>query len=185
MLKNLGKNIRSLRKAKGITLIEMGKKTGIAQATLSRIETGTMIGTVESHMLIAEVLGLSISELYEGLDRRIGEVTHWRRDSSGKLTHHTRDVQIELLTQESSRKKIAPYRMKFQAGGKTETQQEERGVEKFLLALKGDLKVVLAGQDYFLRENETLYFDASLPHCVINENSSPAEVFVAVSPPKI
>ena len=36
-------------KDKKITLIELAKITGIAQATLSRMETGRMLGTVKSH----------------------------------------------------------------------------------------------------------------------------------------
>ena len=48
MLK-IGNKIRELRKKKEITLIEFSKMTGVAQATLSRIETGDMPGTIECH----------------------------------------------------------------------------------------------------------------------------------------
>lgn len=41
----IGKRIREARKAKKITLVELSNLTGVAQATLSRIETGVMTGT--------------------------------------------------------------------------------------------------------------------------------------------
>ncbi len=49
----VGNRVREIRKAKKVTLVELSKQTGIAQATLSRIETGSMVGTVESHRKIA------------------------------------------------------------------------------------------------------------------------------------
>src|SRR3954464_13555728 len=101
MLKNLGHKMRKLRKDKGLTLVEVAEKTGVAQATLSRIETGTMIGTVESHEKIAEVLGVGLSELYSGVDKRYDQIAHQTRDNERKVVHHTHHYQMEILTVES------------------------------------------------------------------------------------
>ena len=80
MLKNLGQRIRTLRKAKGLTLVEISEKTGVAQATLSRIETGTMVGTVECHEKIAETLGIGLAELYSGVDKRYEQIARQDKD---------------------------------------------------------------------------------------------------------
>ena len=66
----IGKKMREVRKEKKITLIELSKATDVAQATLSRMENGQMLGTVESHRRIAETLGVSLSVLYDGIDNR-------------------------------------------------------------------------------------------------------------------
>ncbi len=185
MLKNLGQRIRQLRKEKGLTLVEIAKKTGVAQATLSRIETGTMIGTVECHEKVAETLGVGLAELYSGIDRRYDQVSHLSQKEPRKVTHHGKEVHVELLTQESSKKKITPLLITLQGNGKTEREAHERGVEKFLWVLDGHLKVKLDQEEFLIKNQESLYFDASLPHQYFNEGQKPVRIFVAVSPSKI
>ncbi|MDD5217032.1 MAG: XRE family transcriptional regulator [Candidatus Omnitrophica bacterium] len=185
MLKNLGERMRKLRKEKGITLIELSKKTGVAQATLSRIETGVMMGTVESHELIAEALGIGLAELYSGVDRRYEQISHLKSDTERNVTRQTKDLRIELLTQESSKKKITPLLLTLKGNGQTQRESNERGVEKFVMVLEGEVKVKVDQEEFSLKNEETLYFDASLPHQITNESSSQARLLMAVSPSKI
>lgn len=184
MLEKLGERIRQLRKEKKITLIEVSKKTGIAQATLSRIETGTMRGTVESHEKIADVLGISLAELYAGIDKRYDKTTLTKPDER-KVTYHSKNVQIEVLTQEITKKKISPLLITLQPQSETQKEQTERGVEKFLFLLEGEVRVRLEKEEFMLKPGESLYFEASLPHQILNEKPKTARLLVAVSPAKI
>lgn len=185
MLKNLGQKIRALRKEKNLTLVEIAEKTGIAQATLSRIETGTMIGTIESHEKIAEVLGIGLSELYTGVDGRHEQIALLSQTSERKVTALTKKVQLELLTQESSRKKITPLLLTLQPEGETAVEQQERGVEKFFYVLDGEVVVWVDQKSFILTIGETIYFDASLPHQIKNTKNKTAKVLLTVSPSKI
>lgn len=185
MLKNLGQRIRKLRKNKSITLVEMAAKTGVAQATLSRIETGSMTGTVESHEKIAEVLGIGLAELYSGVDRRYEEIEHGDNSKPRPVTHQTNAFRFELLTQESSQKKITPMLITIQGEQQVPEERNERGVEKFYFVLEGSVRVVLEKESFDLKEQETLYFDASLPHKIINPGQGRAKILAAVSPSKI
>lgn len=184
-MNKLGHRIRTLRKAKKVTLVELSKQTGIAQATLSRVETGRMIGTVESHRKIAEVLGLSLAELYAPLDRRYEEIAVSKKDTPRKVVHQSRGCQIELLTQEITKKKITPLLLTLAGSSKTATEQNERGVEKFIWLIDGELEINVEKENYPLKAGETLYFDASLPHRIANPKPKTAKAFVAVSPSKI
>ena len=185
MLKNLGKRIRNLRKQKGVTLVDMAAKTGVAQATLSRIETGTMTGTVESHEKISEVLGIGLAELYTGVDRRYENIEYRDSNASCLTTHQSSAFKLELLTQESSRKKITPLLITIQGEQEIPEEKSERGVEKFLYVLEGQVKVCLEKEEFDLKEQETLYFDASLPHRIKNTQQSRARILAAVSPSKL
>ncbi len=185
MLKNLGTRIRKLRKEKGLTLVEVAEKTGVAQATLSRIETGTMIGTVESHERIAEVIGVGLAELYAGVDRRYDQISHLTKEAERKVVHHGKNTQVELLTSETSKKKITPLLITLQPGASTSPEQNERGVEKFFYLLEGEVKMKVDREEYVLKAGETLYFDASLSHQITNEKQKPARILATVSPSKI
>ena len=181
----IGNRMRELRKNKKVTLVELSKQTGIAQATLSRIETGTMVGTVESHRKIAEALGLGLAELYAPLDRRYQEIAHAKKETPRKVVHQGRGCQTEILTSEVTKKKITPLLVTLGGNSNTSLEQNERGVEKFVWVLEGEVEAKVEKDNFPLKTGETLYFDASLPHRLSNPKAKTAKLFVAVSPSKI
>ena len=181
----IGLKIRNLRRVKKLTLIELSKLTGIAQATLSRMETGLMIGTVKNHQKIAETLGISLPELYGEIDSRYEWVKFQSAQNQRKIAVKTDQIKCELLTHEISKKKITPLLITLAAQGKSAREQLERGIEKFLFVLEGTVKVLLNDQEYVLNPEDTLYFDGSIPHQLMNPAHKSARIFCAVSPSKI
>jgi transcriptional regulator with XRE-family HTH domain len=181
----LGLRLREIRREKKVTLVELANQTGVAQATLSRMECGLMTGTVNSHQKIAEVLGVSLARLYDGIDNRKEKIGYLKTSEYRKVTGKTDRVKIELLTQEVTKKKITPILITMNPSGKTQEEQLERGVEKFYLVLEGNVKAVIGNTDYALEPYETLYFEAAMPHCLVNTGSKQAKIFCAVSPAKI
>lgn len=180
---NLGPKIRELRKTKKITLVELADKTGVAQATLSRIETGVMIGTVESHQKISEALGVNLAELYSGVDSRAEKIALVKPGERapkkmGKAT-------IEILTTSVSQKKMLPALIKLETGSEVSFEKEEVGVEKFLYCVRGEIALSLGNLEYRLKAGESLYFDASLAHSAKCPAGKTAELFSVTSPAKI
>ena len=185
MASELGIRIRNLRRQKKITLIELSRLTGIAQATLSRMETGLMLGTVKSHQKIAETLGVSLGQLYEGMDTRYERVRLQSASNERKIYAKTDQMKCELLTQEISKKKITPLLVTLNAHGKSGTEQLERGVEKLFFILEGTVTAQMEGKEYILNPYDSLYFDGSIAHQLINSGTKQAKIFCAVSPSKI
>ena len=181
----LGNKIRELRRQKKITLIELSKITGVAQATLSRMETGLMMGTVKSHQKIAEALGVSLGQLYGGIDSRYERIGHQPATEQRKICVKTDQMKCELLVQEISKKKISPLLITLAAHGKSEVEHLDRGVEKLLFIVEGTVTARLDQKEYTLNPYDTLYFDASISHQLINPANKQAKIFCAVSPSKI
>lgn len=181
----LGTRIRDIRRKRNLTLIELSKYTGVAQATLSRMETGLMTGTVESHQKIAETLGISLAELYGGIDKRTSNTQLQTAVAPKKVTAKTDSMRYELLTQEISKKKITPLLLTLQSHGKTEIEQTENGVEKFAFVLDGNVTAKIGSEEYALESESSVYFDATLPHQFMNQGQKIARVLITVSPSKI
>jgi transcriptional regulator with XRE-family HTH domain len=60
----ISKNIRALRKQRGLTQLDLNKKTGVPQAVLSHIENGRIKNPSLSFVLrTAKALGVTPSEL--------------------------------------------------------------------------------------------------------------------------
>ena len=65
---NIGKRLNELRNEKKMSLKELSEESKVAMSTLSRIEHGTMTGTLESHMSVCKALGVSLAEFYKGIE---------------------------------------------------------------------------------------------------------------------
>jgi len=183
-MNELGLKIREVRKRKKVTLVELAKATGVAQASLSRIETGVMIGTVESHRKIAESLGISLAELYEGLDDRKSDITH-SEPQEENITIVGDNIKQEVLTTNANAKKIIPTLLTLGANSETKIDKLERGVERFYWVCDGEITVLINSTEYILKKKHSIYFDASLPHKLKNASPMSAQVFCATSPAKI
>lgn len=62
-LKNIGSLIKSKRKEKGFTQVTLAEKIGISALHCSRIERGECIPSLQTFLMIVEVLDLDISKL--------------------------------------------------------------------------------------------------------------------------
>lgn len=64
----LGARIRELREARGISLRRFAVSIGTDRTYLSEVERGMRSPTVDMAARVAHGLGLTLSELFEGLD---------------------------------------------------------------------------------------------------------------------
>lgn len=180
---DIGRRIRNLRKDRDITLIELSKLTGVAQATLSRIETEDMLGTIECHQKVANALGISLSELYEGVDERAEKTHHAKRNEAPVLSRQGDRVRIELRTSKALKRKLFPLVVTLKGNSRTEEERAEKSVEKFVYVIEGEVVLHLNKQSYPLKTDESLYFDGSLAHSIENKLSKTARLLAVSSPP--
>lgn len=163
-MKGLGKRIKEVRKVRGLTLVQVARQTGIDQATLSRIENERMTGTLDSHMRIAEALGLRLPELYNQVvdtQQRAREKTVQQKLETFS---HSSGAVAQLLTTGILQKKMLPLVLRIKPGGHTETEECQAGSERFVYVLKGSVAVHAGDARHDLAQGAHLYFDASLPH---------------------
>ncbi|MFH1858441.1 MAG: XRE family transcriptional regulator [Candidatus Omnitrophota bacterium] len=182
---DIGEKIRGARQEKRITLAELSEKSGVAQATLSRIENGLMTGTVKSHMKICEALGIDLTELY-------GSMTPEKKSAEIESGSTKKDVFVHdeksfsvLLTSQVLSKKMMPILIRLAPEGKTPTEEAPDGTEKFLYCISGNVAVTVGGETYPLNTGDRLYFNASLSHRLENKGKTEARCLSVSSPPAL
>jgi transcriptional regulator with XRE-family HTH domain len=178
---HLGKTIERLRKEKHITLVDLSQKSGVAIATLSRIENGKMIGRVESHIKICDVLSVTLPELYKDFPKKTLEVA---KEKIG----HTVGIQnnrfsSELLMSNTHNKKIIPFVIRIAKEERTSTDKTKTGVDKFIYMLQGNIEAHIGNEKYGLSQNNSMYFDSSVPHYFKNMGIVEARLICIVCPP--
>jgi DNA-binding XRE family transcriptional regulator len=64
--KLIAKNLKTLRKAKGMSQDELAQKAYMSQETVSRYERGRCGLTVENAVVFAQALGVSVADILKG-----------------------------------------------------------------------------------------------------------------------
>ena len=181
----IGKSLRRIRKEKDMTLEELASKSGVALATLSRMENDKMTGTLDSHNAICRALGASIAELYREIEDESKTVESVPKESRTEHFIHAKKARYELLVTKAMNKKLMPLMIKMEAGGATQKEKNKSGVEKFIYMIKGSIEASVGDETYPLKQGDSLYFDASLPHSFTNSGKTEAEAVCIISPPDL
>ena len=181
-MKGLGERVKTLRKSRKLTLVEVSKRTGIDQATLSRIENGVMTGTLDSHMKIADVLGVPLPDLYREVIDKVNQVKEHGVKKKLETFSHSSGAVAELLTTGILQKKMMPILLKIKRKGHTESEESPAGTERFIYVLKGCITLSTGRESKSLKAGENLYFNASVPHHFKNPSKSEAWCLSVTTP---
>lgn len=177
---HIGQIIRKLRKEKKISLSELSQKSGVALATLSRMENGKMTGRLESHIGISKALGLILPELYKDLapSKKAVEV----RKAHKEVFVHNKGASYEPLTSNAPHK-MAAYNIRIAKNGITDKATNKPVVEKFVYILQGRIEAVIGDERYNLTKGDRLYFDSPPAHYFKNTGNGEARLICIVCPP--
>mgnify|MGYP001583399964 CR=1 FL=1 len=179
----IGAIINRLRKSKKMTLSELSGKSGVAVATLSRMENGRMTGTIGSHMNICKALEISLPDLYRELSDSNKTVEVRETKKKPEMISHNRKYSSEILASNTLNKKMMPVLIKIEKGGLTTKDEAKIGAEKFVYILEGKIEASIGNERYNLTPGDTLYFESSLSHSFKNTGTGEAKILSVTCPP--
>ncbi len=182
---HVGEIIHKLRKERKMTLLELSQKSGVALATLSRMENGKMTGTLESHMKICEALEVSLPDLYRDLSQSQKTVEVQAKGTRNNVFIHDKKSSSEMLASKVLNKKMMPILIKINKGENTHKEETKPGVEKFIYVLDGKIEANIGKEKYKLTKGDTLYFDSSLPHYFKNIGTGETRLICVTCPPAL
>ena len=139
---HVGELIKKFRKDKKMTLVELSQKSGVALATLSRIENGRMTGTLKSHIKICEAIGVTLTDLYKELPSSRKTVEVKVKEAEKKVSIHDKKSSVVMLASNIQNKKMLPFLITISNGGRTNTEETAHSVEKFIYVLNGKAEII-------------------------------------------
>ena len=179
----VGDIIKKLRKENKMTLSDLSQKSGIALATLSRMENCKMIGTLNSHMKICEALSISLPDLYKELPSSKKVVEVRPRQTVSKVSVHDKKCSSIMLASGTRNKHMLPLLVSIMKGGRTPTEENGRGSEKFVYVVDGKIEANIGEEKYNLSPKDTIYFDAYQAHHFRNAGTGEAHIIAVVCCP--
>lgn len=175
-LVELAQRIRAARLAKGWTLDQVSEASGLGKGLLSKVENFRVTPTLPTLAKLCETLGVKLSELVDGLDKK-PRLCVVRRAQRKAIERDSGNSNISYLSLAHGRANRAmdPFELIVPArGGRKEAMPHEG--EEFLMVLKGKVEFEFDGVVQSLAEGDSLYFDAETDHRLFNVTDKEARV---------
>ena len=175
-LVELSQRIKQRRLKLGLSLETAATLAGQTTSWLSKVENFRITPSLPALARLAETLQVSVSELVEGLDQKPKFLI--TRKSGRKAIERDKEnsnIAYFSLVSDPASRHMSPFLLDIPAlGGRTVSRSHEG--EEFLLVLRGRVEMEFDGESYSLREGDSLYFDARVPHRVYNTTKRAAQV---------
>jgi transcriptional regulator with XRE-family HTH domain len=178
--RKLGEQIRAARLSLEKTLQEVAQKTGVTRSFLSQVERGVANPSLTTLRRIAWELGVPVFLLLADEARDRNAVV--RKDKRQTLILPNSSIAYQLLSPDLNRK-IEMIITTLKAGGASCDQPLSHPGEECGFLLRGCVRVYVGEETFDLNEGDTIYFDATLPHRIVNVGAEKAEILSAITPP--
>ena len=158
----VGAAVRTARSRAGLTMAELGSRSGVTQAFVSQLESGRSMPSLITLHRIAQALGVSAQSLLPDNETeavsliRAGQGREYERSEA----HGT--VLERFLV--SGRRQMEPGEVWAEPGSESGDFLSHNG-EELLYVLEGRIRVHLQGaRSEVLAKGDCLYYPASIPH---------------------
>lgn len=170
----LGRNVRALREARGLSQAVIAKTAKIPRATWANLESGEGNPTLHVLSRVAHALQVSLEEL---VSRPHADAKHWPK---GSLPVRQRGlVTVEkLLPDPLPATEID--RMTLPPGGKMTGVPHTPGTREYLVCETGRLRLVASGESFDLVPGDVVSFRGDQRHSYENPGRAPAVAYSVV-----
>ena len=177
-MNHLGQRLRDLRKARGLTLAQLGQQVGFSASYLSQIERGTTMPSLPKLATLARALAVEVRDLFEegGSPRCVFRANKYQ------VLNETDDMRMEMLSVDPLGKSMLAYRLVCQPGAACERSFAYPG-EECGLVLQGRLTVTVGEETIVLEPGDSIHYQKHQPHSWRNEGDEECVVIWATSPP--
>jgi transcriptional regulator with XRE-family HTH domain len=182
----LGVRLKQLRKEQGLTQEDLGRRTGVATSTISKVENNQLSPTFETLLKLAEGLEIDIAELLAVGDRHDRRTRRAITSKGQGEIHETPHYTYELLCTELVSKKMHPLVARLKANSVSEFGPLFRHPgEELFYVLAG--QVELHTEHYRpqrLSVGDCAYFDSTMGHACICAGDEDAMIFWVSTVPR-
>ncbi len=176
----VGPRIRLARTSMGKTLEELACKVGVTRSFLSQVERSLAYPSLTTLRRIASELGVPVFLLLsDGSSPRNALV---RKAERHNLFLPDATTSYQLLSPDLNRK-IEMIFTTLRVGSASCEEPLSHSGEECAFLIKGKVGVKVGTEEFVLNEGDTLYFDSTSPHRIVNLGDVPAEIISAITPP--
>ncbi|MEM6650547.1 MAG: cupin domain-containing protein [Pseudomonadota bacterium] len=178
---DIGQRVKLVRSAYGFSQRQLAKRSQVANATISQIESGKVNPTVGMLKKILDGIPITLSEFFTFDGKQAADKVFYRAHDLIEISEG--GVSYRQIGGNLANKSIQLLREIYQPGAHTGRHELKHEGEECGIILKGALKVTVAGTSRILTAGEAYYFNSDQPHSFKNDGTEVCELISACSPP--
>jgi transcriptional regulator with XRE-family HTH domain len=178
----IGREIRSLRKARGVTLAELAQASGLSIGYLSLLERDRATPSIKALHAVSRALGVTISWFFETSDAPEAERDLVVRRTRRRRLDYSAGVVDELLSPNLAGA-LELLSCRFPPGASSGDEPYTHAGEEAGVVIRGRLELWVDGRTLTLEAGDSFGFQSALPHRYRNPGPDETEVIWAITPP--
>lgn len=180
MDQEIGARLRRIREQLALSQRQLARQSGVANATISQVESGKINPTVSMLKKILDGIPMGLGEFFSP-DRQPQERKFFRADELIEIAEG--GVSYRQVGAHLASKSIQLLKECYQPGAGTGRHELTHEGEECGIVLSGRLEVTVGEEVAVLGQGDAYYFKSNLPHQFRNVGSEPCELITACSPP--
>lgn len=180
-MENLGKQIRSYRQQKNLTLKQVAEKAECSDVFISQVERSLASPSIATLKRIANALDVNLITLIQADETETDQVVTRQKDRVQFKFPHA-EVYSELLATNISKKQMQPLYKIVKPGAGSEGTYKHEG-EELGVVLEGTLELTVDDQIYDLETGDAFYFRSSRKHGYRNKGKIDTRLIWVITPP--
>ena len=172
---DIGNKIKQLRTRQGLTLEELASRSELTKGFLSQLERDLTSPSIDSLSDILEALGTNLSEFFQE-DKNDQFVFR----SEDFFVDERENCTVNWIVPNTQKNQMEPILLELPAGGESFEVEPHNG-EEFGYVLKGEITIVLGGEQHRARAGEAFYYTADKKHFITSKKG--AEILWVSTPP--
>ncbi len=178
----VGKQLRAVRTAFGLSQRELAKRAGVTNGMVSLIEQDRVSPSVGSLQKILSAFPMTMAEFFTRDMQGRGNVV-FRADELPDVG--AGDIQYKLVAAARHERKMSILWEAYKPGTDTGDDLLTHSGEEGGVVIEGEIELTVAGETHLLGPGDAYYFDSRLPHRFRNTGKVIARIVSANSPPTI
>ena len=171
---NIGRNLKKIRKSRGLTIDELSINSGVSKSMISEIERGIRNPSITIIWSLANTLKTPLNYFLK--EDKINEPTIYKMGANPSVEGN--GYSFHTLMNFDDDKKFEIYFNEYMPNSQTEDSVHYEGVEEYLLVTCGTIVLCFEDKKYTVNEGEVVHFVADRNHHYSNETENVAKAFI-------
>ena len=172
----LGKRLKTLRKARGLTLRELADVSGLSMNTISLIERRKISPTVATLSKLAGALGIMTADF---LVEESGEQVIFLKQDQRQRVRSMKTL-IENLGTGLSNRMMEPLLITLEPEANSGVEPLVHLGQELVFCLEGQVVYEIGSREYVLASRDSLLFEAHQPHRWHNKQTKISQILLII-----
>lgn len=176
---SVGERIRTLRKSKGLSIVQLAETTSLSTGLISEIERDKVVPSINAMLKVVNALGVTMGYFFDEKNDKPTIVTKKER----RLIATNDKSRIYELLVPTHNRKIEFVLIKLDGCSHKREDAISHEGEECGYVIEGNMVVIIEGEKYVLHQGDSIYFDSSKPHVYENYDDKECISIWAMTPP--